>query len=1029
MRFKFMVTKKEPEFKAEEPIIQENRTEPLISVIIPIYNVERYLYQCVESVAKQTMKGLEIICVNDGSKDNSLAILKELAEKYANIKIIDKENGGYGKAINAGLDMATGDYIGIVESDDIAAPDMFETLYRLSKNGTVDVVKANFWDYYDRPGKAPEAIVNKERASTLKLDKPFTLAENPEISWGHPSVWSAIYRREFLSENGIRMIEAKGGGWVDNPFFYETLSKAKSIMWTDKPVYYYRKTNENSSSNAQTDPNLPFVRMNDNLDVLDNSDFQDAKVRKVAYARALMYMRGAFLECDYSKNFEVIDNNSQQLMRRLDRNVMQSEFNLKDQKDWITNASPLKTLRNSFPKVLIYNWIAFDNPKGWGGGVTLYCKNLITQILKQDPNVTVYFLSSGFVYDATTEKTYVKLTENMFGDRVRQFELVNSPVPSAQDMIFKNPTVAFENPLLKETVKDFMGNYGPFSAVHFNNIEGLSLDVLDLKEDFPDTKFLFSIHNYVPMCATGFYFQRHNHCNCNPAHSAEDCLKCTGKTPRNNIVQEIYERGIFNQKEEKCISSGRWLKALGLENLDTAANADDVAAFAKIATEKLNKNCDKIFAVSKRVYDIAAENGFDESKMVVQYIGTKIAEKQLGHSSSKAENGLKIVFLGNDINYEEKGYPFLLDALSQMEHKYASRIDLVLTVRQAQHSEIYTMLKNFRSVKVIQGYTHGDLPLIFKDCNLSLVPVLWEDNLPQIAIESVAYGVPVLASTAGGASELCGSELFKFEGGNAEELNSKIIHFLENPDDLGEYWKNHNGLVTMQMHWDDLRKYYNIPENDMVKMSREDYSYLLDEHEFLLKNVNVKHEGFAPDPILLDLRTKLQKANEENQKLKAEIEDMEKHGEIVFQTQYDPIQGDVGADMFKLTLDDFNYNNFYAEIDFVKLENKAASMRDTLRISGTWHNESGELKLYIHQTDWEKGVLAEWVWFYIKENSVYFFGRYPGHTCGFHYSVRTLTSRSAKDTVKFEAINSGFITENEVRDKNAWCAGKGNGAG
>ena len=210
MRFKFMVTKKEPELNAGEQSVREERKEPLISVIIPIYNVEKYLYQCVESVAKQTLKGLEIICVNDGSKDNSLAILKELAEKYDNIKIIDKENGGYGKAINAGLDMAAGDYIGIVESDDIAAPDMFETLYRLSKNGTVDVVKANFWDYYDRPGKAPEAIVNKERASTLKLDEPFSLAENPELSWGHPSVWSAIYRREFLGGKRHKNDGSKG---------------------------------------------------------------------------------------------------------------------------------------------------------------------------------------------------------------------------------------------------------------------------------------------------------------------------------------------------------------------------------------------------------------------------------------------------------------------------------------------------------------------------------------------------------------------------------------------------------------------------------------------------------------------------------------------------------------------------------------------------------------------------------------------------------------------------------------------------
>lgn len=1021
MRFKLAPRKREV---LDEPNVGSGaeRDRPPVSVIIPVCNTEKYLYRCVESVAEQTLKGIEIICVNDGSTDNSLAILKELAEKYDNIKIVDKENGGYGKAVNVGLDMAAGDYIGIVESDDIAAPDMFETLYGLSENGSVDVVKGNFRNYYDRPGKAPRVVVNKERASMLKLKRPFVLAENPAISWGHPSVWSAIYRREFLLENGIRMMEAKGGGWVDNPFFYETLVKAKSIMWTAKPVYYYRKTNENSSSNAQTDPNLPFARMNDNLDVLDKCGLRDANVRRFAYARALMYMRGAVAECDYGKNFEAIDNNSQQLMRRLDGNVMRSEFDLTDQRDWVTNASPLKTMFHGFPKILIYNWFPFDDPRGLGGGVAVYCKNLIAQILKQDPNVAVYFLSSGFAYDAKRTDVYVRLAENIFGDRVRQFEIVNSPVPAEQRYLYRNPVVALENAVLKSTVEGFLNKFGPFTAIHFNNIEGLSLDVLDLKEKFPETNFLFSIHNYVPICVNGAYYMRHKRRVCSPEHTAEDCLKCTRADIRSNIAQTVYERGADGNEPKNCISRNRWIKAFGFERLDRDASPDEMLSFASAATEKLNKNCDKIFAVSKRVYDIAAENGFDESKMSVQYIGARVAEKQLGRAASKAENGLKIVFLGNDINYEEKGYPFLLDALGGMERKYSSRIDLVLTVRQTEHAEIYSMLKNFRSVKVIQGYTHGDLPLIFKDCNLSLVPVLWEDNLPQIAIESAAYGVPVLASTAGGASELCGSELFKFECGNGGDLNAKIIHFLENPDDLEEYWRHHGGLVTMREHWNALRGCYNIPENDTVQMSKEDYSYLLEEHDFLLKNVDVKHGRFAPDPVLLELRKKLQKANEENKKMKAEMEAMERRGEIVFQTQYDAIRGDVGAEMFKLVLDDFNYNNFYAEIDFVKLENKAACVRDTLRISGTRHGESGEMKLYIHQTDWENGALAEWIWFYVKDNEVYFFGCYPGFACGYYYSVKTLTSRSAADTVSFEKINGGFVTENELRDKSAWRA-------
>lgn len=160
----------------------------------------------------------------------------------------------------------------------------------------------------------------------------------------------------------------------------------------------------------------------------------------------------------------------------------------------------------------------------------------------------------------------------------------------------------------------------------------------------------------------------------------------------------------------------------------------------------------------------------------------------------------------------------------------------------------------------------------------------------------------------------------------------------------------------------------------------------------------------------------------ENNKLKTEMKEMEKNGEVVFQSEHDSAKGEVGASLFKLTLDKFNYNNFYSEISFVKLENKGACIKDTLLISGTYHDESGKSELHIHQTDWENGKMAEWIYFYIIDNSIYFFGKYPGLYCGYHYTIKSLASRSAADTVKFEEINKGFLYENEPQNKNAWCA-------
>ena len=542
-------------------------SKPKISVVIPMYNVEKYLGKCIGSVLKQTFSDIEVICVNDGSKDNSLAIAQEYARKDARVKIIDKKNSGYGNSMNMGFDAAQGEYIGIVESDDFIAENMYEKLYSLTLDGTVDVVKGNFYDYYVDDKKPPRIEKNMERDMIPDSDEPFTLRENAQISWGHPSVWTGIYRREFINNNKIRFIEAKGGGWVDNPFFYETLCKAESIMWTKEPLYYYMKSNPNSSSNLQMDPRLPFDRMMDNLDVLEANHYIDEPNKRCAYARALMYLTGAIQDFDYDRDCAVITECAKNLMRRLDEDTLTSSFNLQDQLKYYTYASPIKNIQAGTPKVLIYNWLPFDNPWGWGGGVTVYCKNVIEEILKSDPNVNVYFLSSGFAYSAKTDKTYYRKIDNMFGDRVHQYEIVNSPVPADQRNLYINPSVALENESLKELFGKFMKEYGPFSAVPFNNIEGLSLDVFDLKEQFTDTKFIFSIHNYVPMCTTGIYYMRHKHCNCTPGRTGKDCMECTRSDIKNHIADETYDRALFGSDPKECISKGRWLKAFGFERL------------------------------------------------------------------------------------------------------------------------------------------------------------------------------------------------------------------------------------------------------------------------------------------------------------------------------------------------------------------------------------------------------------------------------------------------------------------------------
>ena len=111
--------------------------KPLVSVLIPVYNVEKYLERCLDSILKQTLTKIEIICVNDGSTDNSLSILKEYQKKDSRIIIVNKENGGLPSARNAGLDRAEGKYVGFVDSDDYIEPNMFQKLYDTAESEKV----------------------------------------------------------------------------------------------------------------------------------------------------------------------------------------------------------------------------------------------------------------------------------------------------------------------------------------------------------------------------------------------------------------------------------------------------------------------------------------------------------------------------------------------------------------------------------------------------------------------------------------------------------------------------------------------------------------------------------------------------------------------------------------------------------------------------------------------------------------------------------------------------------------------------
>ncbi|WP_206192702.1 glycosyltransferase [Scrofimicrobium canadense] len=220
---------------------------PKISVLVPIYNVERFLHECLDSVVQQTLKDIEIICINDGSTDSSLSIINEYAAFDSRIVVIDKPNSGYGDSMNRGLAAATGEYIGIVESDDWAEPDMFEKLYTLATKNAADVAKSNFYSHYTDPKK--RRLTNKivRLVHPEQVGRLIDVAAEPHILFERPAIWSGIYRRDFLEANDIKFLPTPGASYQDTGFGFKVWATARRVIFTDDAYLHYRMDNEASS--------------------------------------------------------------------------------------------------------------------------------------------------------------------------------------------------------------------------------------------------------------------------------------------------------------------------------------------------------------------------------------------------------------------------------------------------------------------------------------------------------------------------------------------------------------------------------------------------------------------------------------------------------------------------------------------------------------------------------------------------------------------------------------------------------------
>lgn len=218
--------------------------EPRVSILVPTFNAGPFLRQALDSLVEQRLTDVEFVCINDGSTDDSPAVLEEYARRDSRFVIHHKTNSGYGASMNIGLDLARGRYVGILEPDDFASPLMFEHLSEAALEHDAQVVKAGYRAFQTEAGLAYQDVRLFNPKLTGHVLRP---VDHPAIFRARPAIWAGIYERAFLEEKQVRFLETPGASYQDAGFNFKVMASAERALLVDRHFLHYRTDNVNSS--------------------------------------------------------------------------------------------------------------------------------------------------------------------------------------------------------------------------------------------------------------------------------------------------------------------------------------------------------------------------------------------------------------------------------------------------------------------------------------------------------------------------------------------------------------------------------------------------------------------------------------------------------------------------------------------------------------------------------------------------------------------------------------------------------------
>ncbi|MEM9249436.1 MAG: glycosyltransferase [Pseudomonadota bacterium] len=510
-------------------------------------------------------------------------------------------------------------------------------------------------------------------------------------------------------------------------------------------------------------------------------------------------------------------------------------------------------------RILHYNWADYHDPAGRGGGVTVYQRSTLAAFARME-GIEATFLSAGLAQSLRPGPPTWEALPPVPGDPTRRFRMVDTLPLSPAHHAFGCPEQVDHGPTV-EAFARFVAQEGPFDVIQFNTLEGLPASVLTLRARWPDTRFVVAMHNYYPFCPQVNLWQRERaHCADFAAGTA--CVSCLPVRRNPARLRTLY--GAVRTLESMGIGKGTFLYEHALQPAvrsgvalirkmsdrrravvaEVEGPAPDAApehvsgAGAAFAARRhafvaqLNAHADSVLAVSDRTAEVARAFGVQAERITVRRIGTDHAplfdQTPPPAWLPAADGTLHLAYLG--YMRRDKGFFFLLQALEALPEAVAARLRVTVAA-QTRDTEAVRRLQaltpKLAQLRHFEGYTRDALGMVLEGIDLGVVPVLWEDNLPQVAMEMHARRIPLLTSDRGGARELGNTSDLVFRAGDAADFQRALTRVLQGGLDLAAYWANARALDSPAQHAEALIELYahllgQVASNERARSRRTD---------------------------------------------------------------------------------------------------------------------------------------------------------------------------------------------------------------